>query len=102
MIHVSVTCPDTDCALRIARAAMAARLAACANVTPGLTSVFHWEGAVAEEAEVALSFKTTATCRADLVALIRADHPYDLPVVSWEEVETTPDVHAWLASETSG
>lgn len=102
MIHVTVTCPDAETARALARAGVAARLAACAHVAPPLDSLFHWQGAVAEETETAVTFKTTGARRAALVALIVARHPYDLPVITWSAVETTPGAAAWLEAETGG
>ncbi|NDK34826.1 divalent-cation tolerance protein CutA [Rhodovulum sulfidophilum] len=100
MIHVTTTCPDTDTARAIARAALGQRLAACANILPGVLSLFHWQGRIEEEAEVLLSFKTRAAHRPALVALIEERHPYDLPVIHWEDAETTPGATAWLDTET--
>jgi periplasmic divalent cation tolerance protein len=102
MIHVTTTCADLESARALASAAIGARLAACANITPGLVSLFHWQGQVAEEPEVQLTFKTVAACRDALVALIAAHHPYELPVITWERVETTPEVATWLDAETGG
>jgi periplasmic divalent cation tolerance protein len=101
MIHVTTTCDTAETAKRLARAALEARLAACANVTPGIVSLFHWKGGVEEETEVSVTFKTTVARRADLVALIAAEHPYDLPVITWEEVAGTPEAEAWCQEETS-
>ena len=36
MIHVSTTCPDLDSARMLACTALQARLAASANITPGI------------------------------------------------------------------
>lgn len=102
MIHLTTTCPDLDSARDLAGAAISARMAACANVTPGLISLFHWQGAVEEETEVQITFKTTTANRAALVALITDLHPYDLPVITWEQVETTPETTTWLDQETGG
>ncbi|WP_305954959.1 divalent-cation tolerance protein CutA [Rhodovulum sulfidophilum] len=84
----------------IARDALGQRLAACANILPGVLSLFHWQGRIEEEAEVLLSFKTRAAHRPALVALIEERHPYDLPVIHWEDAETTPGATAWLDTET--
>ena len=102
MIHVTTTVADLAQARALAGAAIDARLAACANVTPGLVSLFHWQGRVEEEPEVQVTFKTSAALRAELVALITAHHPYELPVITWEPVETTPEAAAWLDAETGG
>lgn len=101
MLHLTTTCPNLDTARSLARAALAARLAACANIVPGVLSLFHWQGVVEEEGEVQITFKTTAEARDRLVALIAAEHPYDLPVITWEAVEATPEAAAWLREETA-
>ena len=100
MIHVTTTCHDLDTARSLARAALARRLAACANIVPGVVSLFHWQGAVEEETEVQITFKATEATRAPLVALIGELHPYDLPVITWEEVATTSAAAEWLSGET--
>jgi periplasmic divalent cation tolerance protein len=102
LIHLSVPCPDTDSARAIARAALAERLAACANISPGVMSLFHWQDVIEEETEVILQLKTCATRVHDLAALVTRVHPYDLPVVTWEEVQTTPEAAHWLDQETGG
>ncbi|WP_101067771.1 divalent cation tolerance protein CutA [Roseovarius salinarum] len=102
MIHLTTTCPDLDSARALAEAALAQRLAACANAATEVLSLFHWQGAVEQEPEVQITFKTTADLRPALVQLIEAEHPYDLPVITWEAVETTEDASRWLESETRG
>lgn len=100
MIHVTTTCPDRASAERLARAALAEHVAACVNIVPGLRSLYHWEGGIAEDDEVLVIFKTSEAARPALVAFIEAEHPYDLPVITWERLETTPDAADWLARET--
>jgi periplasmic divalent cation tolerance protein len=42
------------------------------------------------------------TARRDaLVALILRAHPYDLPVITWEAVETTAEAAGWCDAETA-
>lgn len=100
MIHVSITCDSVETAERLARAALDRRLAACANIVPGVLSLFHWQGALAEDTEAALTFKTTDANRPALVALIAELHPYDLPAITWETVGTTPEAEAWCQAES--
>ena len=101
MIHLATTCPDIDSARAIASAALQARLAACANITPGVISLFHWEDAVEEDTEVQL-LKTRAPLVDELCRLVADEHPYDLPVITWETVHTTSEAAAWLSEETGG
>ena len=99
MLHLTTTCPDLDTARDLAQDALTRRLAACVNILPDVISLFHWEGEIDEQPEVQVIFKTTEGCREALVALIEADHPYDLPVITWEEVGTTRAAADWLRME---
>lgn len=102
MIHVSTTCEDLETARSLTKAALDQRLAACANVTPGILSLFHWQGSISEETEVSITFKTTEENRPALVALLADLHPYDLPVITWERVGTTPQADRWCQEEAGG
>jgi periplasmic divalent cation tolerance protein len=100
---VLVTAPDPESATRLARGLVEARLAACVNVLPGVTSVYRWEGAVHEDGEVLLVVKTRAAHLPALEAHLAAHHPYDVP----ECVALAPDrvearYLAWLQGETVG
>lgn len=101
-VELHVSCPDEDTAARIARAALVARLASCANISAPVRSLFHWQGRIEEEREVFLAFKTRRACVDDLVALIREQHPYDLPAITWAGVEAETDTAAWIRDETGG
>ena len=101
MIHVTTTCDTVETARALARSALQARLVACANISPGILSLFHWRGAVDEEEEVAITFKTVETHREALIALITREHPYDLPVITWATVGTTEEAEAWCREETT-
>jgi len=76
---VLVTAPNLKVARRLARAALAARLIACANLIPKLESHYHWQGKLERSAEVLLVMKTTQTRMAALEKLIATKHPYDTP-----------------------
>lgn len=102
MIHVSTTCDTLETARHLARTALNRRLAACANISPGVVSLFHWQGEIAEEAEVSLTFKTPEAQLAALVAMIEEVHPYDLPVITWEAVGATPAADRWCQEEAFG
>ncbi|MCT4333634.1 divalent-cation tolerance protein CutA [Paracoccus sp. YLB-12] len=100
MLHLETTCPDSAVAKDIARAALQRRLAACAQIQPEIVSLFHWQGAIEDETEIRLIFKTHEGRRDALITLIRDMHPYDLPVITWHLVATTPDATEWLLEET--
>src|SRR3546814_21140413 len=56
-----------------------ARLAACANVLPGMVPIFRWEGKVEEGSESVVILKTTKGRLDALVAAVEATHSYDCP-----------------------
>jgi periplasmic divalent cation tolerance protein len=76
---VLVTAPDLKTARKLARAALEARLIACANLIPKIESHYWWQGQLESGAEVLLVLKTTTARIAALEKLIVAKHPYDTP-----------------------
>lgn len=76
---VLVTAPDLKTARRLARAALASRLIACANLLPKIESHYRWQGKIETSPEVLLLMKTTRARLAALEKLIIANHPYDTP-----------------------
>ena len=55
-----VTCSSSDEAMKIASGLVEGRLAACANILPGMTSVYRWEGKIESDSEVVLIVKTAS------------------------------------------
>jgi periplasmic divalent cation tolerance protein len=76
---VLVTAPDLRVARRLARAALRARLVACANLVPKIESHYWWRGKLERSAEVLLLLKTSQKHLTALEKLIVAKHPYDTP-----------------------
>jgi periplasmic divalent cation tolerance protein len=76
---VLITAPDLKLARKLARAALEARLIACANLVPGMESHYWWAGRIEKAAEVLLIMKTTTARLAALEKLVVACHPYDTP-----------------------
>ena len=76
---VVVTAPDVKTARQLARAALEARLIACANLIPKIESHYWWQGKSMIGAEVLLILKTTTARLAALEKLISDKHPYDTP-----------------------
>ncbi len=100
-MFVYTTTASRDEALRIAHALVAERLAACANILPGVTSVFRWEGSVQEESEVSMILKTRAGLVDLVIERIRSLHGYTCPcVVALPITAGNPAFLDWIASET--
>lgn len=96
---VLVTAPTVARAVRIARALVEERLAACGNVVPGLRSLFRWEGKVQDQAEALLLLKTTRRRFRALRARVLALHPYQVPEILALPVEAGNAAYLdWIAS----
>jgi periplasmic divalent cation tolerance protein len=80
-VVVLMTAPDADVAGRIANTLVDERLVACANILPGLRSIYRWEGKVCDEPEVLCLMKS----RLDLFPALRDRitnlHPYQVPEI---------------------
>lgn len=76
---VLVTAPDMRTARALAKAALQARLIACANLIPKIESHYRWRGKIESSVELLLILKTTKPRLAALEKLILARHPYDTP-----------------------
>ena len=76
---VLVTAPDLKTARSLAKAALKARLVACANLIPKIESHYWWQNKLETGAEVLLLPKTTRARLAALEQVILANHPYDTP-----------------------
>ncbi|MEI7807811.1 MAG: divalent-cation tolerance protein CutA [Verrucomicrobiota bacterium] len=76
---VLVTAPDLKTARALAKAALAAKLIACANLIPKIESHYWWQGKMESGPEVLLVLKTQKSKLAALEKLVLARHPYDTP-----------------------
>lgn len=76
---VLVTVPDLKTGRALAKAALSAKLIACANLIPAIESHYRWQGKLERTAEVLMIFKATRAKLAGLEKFILARHPYDTP-----------------------
>jgi len=76
---VLVTAPDLKTARSLAKAALKARLIACANLVPKIESHYWWQGKIESGLEVLLILKTQKSKLAALEKLVLAKHPYNTP-----------------------
>jgi periplasmic divalent cation tolerance protein len=68
-------------AARIVRVVVEERLAACGNIYSRVRSIYRWQGAVEDEAEVPVILKTTRDRLSDLIARVEVLHSYDVPEI---------------------
>lgn len=99
---VLTTVPDGRVGEELARRLVEERLIACANLLPGVTSVYRWEGEVARESEVLVLMKTPARRVPELFRRVRELHPYEVPELVALPVEAVGEAYAgWVRDETT-
>lgn len=91
------TLPTKDEADALAAGAVAARLAACAQVEGPIRSHYVWEGAAQAEEEYRLTLKFASGQEEALRTWVHGRHPYAVP--QWLAVPAThvsPAYRAWV------
>lgn len=72
-------------------------LIACANLVPGVRSLYIWQGERGEARECGALLKTDASLLDKAVARLAAIHPYETPAVAgWRADAVPPSTAAWL------
>ena len=98
LVLVLTNWPDVDQARRAARTLVVERLVACANILPGLESVYHWKGEVETAAEVMVLMKTARSRYSALEARVKELHPYEVPeILAFSAVNGLGGYLAWVA-----
>lgn len=100
-IVILVTAKDEAQAQRIAGKLVAEKLVACANIVPGVQSIFHWKGKVDRAREVLLVLKSRRRHFPSIVKTVKAMHSYDVPeVIALPIIEGNKDYLNWLTEST--
>ncbi len=79
IIVVFTHVPEQNCAERIAKALITAKLAACVNIGHVGQSIYEWQGKIEVQSEIPIHIKTCTDCYTKIEALILEMHPYELP-----------------------
>lgn len=87
-------------AQRLARTLVERRLAACVQVDPAITSHYRWDGRLCAEPEWRLVVKSLPQHLDRLQDFFRAEHPYALPQLLWQELQASPAYADWVRQET--
>lgn len=81
MYIIYTTTPTHDEAVKLANIAIEEKIAACANIIKGMTSIYQWEGKLQQSEENIVIFKTTEPLVSKLSARIKELHSYDCPSI---------------------
>ena len=95
-VEITTTIGPRAVADELAAALVEARLAACAQVSGPVASVYRWQGAVEHAEEWYCRLKTTRACQPALEAELRTRHPYELPEIIAVSLEGSPSYLEWI------
>jgi periplasmic divalent cation tolerance protein len=102
LLAVFTTVASAEAARAIGRALVERKLAACAQISE-IESIYSWNGAVQNEGEYRVMFKTTAAQYSAIEAAIRELHTYELPAIHAVPVEDAYGPYAaWVEEGSSG
>ena len=88
---------DVDEAMRIGRALVEERLAACINILAPCTSIYWWEGKVEQSDEAPAILKTTLDRADELIARLADLHSYEVPAIAVWPIERLPAAYGdWV------
>jgi len=101
VVIILVTAPDAKAAGEIARDLLGRRLVACANIIPGIRSIYWWEGQLEESDEALMVLKARKADVAAIAEQVRYLHPYAVPEVVAAEVVGGLEAYLdWIGKET--
>ena len=99
---IYITCASEEEAERIASALLDERLVACANILPGMRSMYLWKGRREYARETVLICKSVEERLGALIQKVRELHSYETPcVTAFPITGGNPDFLAWIEESTS-
>jgi periplasmic divalent cation tolerance protein len=97
LIVVLTTTPNAAEAESLAREVVTARLAACVQILPQITSVYFWNDAVQKDSENLLLIKTLPEKFEELKDFIQANHSYEVPeIVALPAEKVSESYLSWM------
>jgi periplasmic divalent cation tolerance protein len=100
-LQVQTTTDSRAEAIDLGRAAVEARLAACAQVAGPVASTYWWEGGIERAEEWLLMLKLPAGKFTELAAFLTERHSYDEPeIVAVPIVAGSKTFLSWISEET--
>ncbi|MGO8944936.1 MAG: divalent-cation tolerance protein CutA [Syntrophobacteraceae bacterium] len=100
---VLVTAGSAGEAAAIGRTLIEERFAACANIVPGIRSIYRWKGKICDEQEFLIIIKTRTSLFEAVQKRVKELHSYEVPeIISFPVARGLPQYLEWVQAETAG
>ena len=91
------TFPDAETARRISTQLVTEKFAACANVLPGVESIYRWKEKIESGNETLVFFKVSEDRQQAFQDKLRSLHPYEVPeIISCNIDSGLPEYLRWV------
>jgi periplasmic divalent cation tolerance protein len=91
------TFPDAETAQRVSKQLVTEKLAACANILPGVESIYRWEEKIESGNETLVLFKLSEDRQSAFHEKLRSLHPYEVPEIIFVPVSGgLPEYLRWV------
>jgi periplasmic divalent cation tolerance protein len=92
------TFPDAETARRISNQLVNERFAACANILPGVESIYCWKGQIERGNETLVFFKLSEDRQVAFQEKLKSLHPYEVPEIIFVPIASgLPEYLRWVA-----
>ena len=96
------TFPDQESARRISNELVTKNLAACANILPGVESIYRWKEKIESGNETLVLFKLSEDRQSAFQEKLRSLHPYDVPEIIFVPISSgMPEYLRWVTENCS-
>jgi periplasmic divalent cation tolerance protein len=91
------TFPDQETAREISNELVTKELAACANILPGVESIYRWKEKIESGNETLVLFKLSEDRQSAFQEKLRSLHPYEVPEIIFIPISSgLPEYLLWV------
>ena len=96
------TFPDQETAREISNELVTKKLAACANILPGVESIYRWKEQIESGNETLVLFKLSEDRQSAFQEKLRSLHPYEVPEIIFVPISSgLPEYLRWVTENCS-
>jgi len=101
IIKIIITANSRETAENIGRNLVERKLAACAQISGPIKSIYWWKGKIEEAEEWVCTLKSRKALYKTIEKEIQVLHPYELPqIIAVDIPHALPEYADWIRSET--